>query len=283
MKTGLVMEGGAMRGLFTAGVIDVLMENGIKFDGAVGVSAGAAFGANYKSNQIGRVIRYNKKFCKNWRYRSYRSLIFTGDLYGAKFCYHEMPEKLDYFDIDEFVKNPMQFYVVTTDLVSGKPLYYELSDGKYNDLEWIRASASMPLASRKVKLDGHILLDGGITDSIPLRFMENKGYDKNLVILTQPYDYVKGSYKKLMPLIKLAYHKYPNMVKAIANRHDMYNAQTEYVKTQENNGSCFCIRPPEKLGVGALERDPNEMQRVYDIGRKEALNNLTGIIEYLNK
>ena len=280
---GLVMEGGAMRGLFTAGVIDVLMENGIKFDGAVGVSAGAAFGANYKSNQIGRVIRYNKNFCKNWRYRSYRSLIFTGDLYGAKFCYHEMPEKLDYFDIEEFQKNPMDFYVVTTDLNTGKPHYYLLSDGKYNDLEWIRASASMPLASRKVKLEGLTLLDGGITDSIPLKFMEDKGYDKNLVILTQPIDYVKGSYKKLMPIIKLAYHKYPNMIKAIAERHEMYNAQTVYVKEQEDSGKCFVIRPPHPLGVGSLERNPDKMQEVYDIGRAEATKHIDEIKKYLDK
>lgn len=282
MRKGLVLEGGAMRGLFTAGVLDVFMENGITFDGAAGVSAGACFGVNLKSHQPGRTLRYNKRFCRNWHYRSYRSLLLTGDLYGGDFCYHELPDKLDVFDTETFAKNPMEFYAVATDCVKGEPVYHLLTDGAYEDLEWIRASASMPLAAKVVRIGDKFLLDGGITDSIPLKFMEEKGYDRNVVILTQPIDYVKHSYKKVMPLVKASLHKYPGVINAIARRHLMYNGQTTYIKLKEDAGEIFVIRPPEALNIGALEKDPLQMQRVYDIGRKAGTEALSAVIEFLN-
>ena len=271
-----------MRGLFTAGVLDVFMENGITFDGAAGVSAGACFGVNLKSHQPGRTLRYNKRFCRNWHYRSYRSLLLTGDLYGGDFCYHELPDKLDIFDTETFAKNPMEFYAVATDCVKGEPVYHLLTDGAYEDLEWIRASASMPLAAKVVRIGDRFLLDGGITDSIPLKFMEEKGYDRNVVILTQPIDYVKHSYKKVMPLVKASLHKYPGVINAIARRHLMYNGQTTYIKLKEDAGEIFVIRPPEALNIGALEKDPLQMQRVYDIGRKAGTEALSAVIEFLN-
>ena len=266
MRKGLVMEGGALRGLFTTGIIDVFMENGIEFDGAIGVSAGAAFGCNYKSRQIGRGIRYNKNLARDWRYKSYRSFITTGDLFGGEFCYHTMPKSVDLFDTDVFESNPMEFYAVCTDVESGKPHYQKLTKGDDYDCEWIRASASMPLASKLVNIDGRVYLDGGITDSIPLKFMEDAGYDRNIVITTQPLGYTKKPYK-IMPVIKAKYHKYPNMVHAIATRHNMYNAQTSYIMEREKAGACFVIRPPEALNIKPMERDTAEMDRVYDMGR----------------
>lgn len=281
MKKGLVLEGGAMRGLFTAGILDVLMENNVEFDMAVGVSAGAAFGCNYKSRQIGRVIRYNLRFAKNWHYRSWRSLFLTGDLYGGDFCYHELPEKLDLFDYDTYRSNPMEFYAVVSDMETGKPLYKRLDTADYNDLEWMRASASMPLASKIVKVDGKKLLDGGITDSIPLAFAEEQGCDKSLVILTQPADYVKHAYK-IMPIIKAALFKYPNAVEAIRTRHDMYNAETAFVQKRAKEGTAFVLCPPRALGVSALENNPDKLKEVYDLGREVAQNNLAKIIDFLN-
>ena len=191
MKYGIVLEGGAMRGLFTAGVTDVLMEEGITFDGAVGVSAGAAFGCNIKSNQPGRAVRYNLRFCNDKRYCSKRSLIKTGDLFNAEFCYHTVPEKLDPFDFKAYETSKMEFYIVCTDVLTGKPVYHRSSKMDRSGLEWLRASASLPLVSRIVEADGRKLLDGGISDSIPLRFMESVGYEKNIVVLTQPRDYRK--------------------------------------------------------------------------------------------
>ena len=265
MGIGLVLEGGALRGLFTSGIIDVFLENNIRFDAAVGVSAGVIFGTNMKSGQKGRGIRYNLKYSDNWRYKSFRSLLLTGDLFGAEFCYHTLPTELDQFDTKTFREDPMDFYAVVTDVESGLPCYKKLTDGEYEDLEWVRASASMPLASRIVKIDGRKFLDGGISDSIPLKFMEEKGFERNIVILTQPEGYVKQPYK-IMPLVKTVYHKHPNLVKSVGSRHEMYNEQTSYVKTRENEGACFVIRPEEALHIKPTETNTNELKRVYDHG-----------------
>lgn len=281
-KQGLVLEGGAMRGLFTAGVMDVLMENGIVFDGIVGVSAGAAFGCNYKSGQIGRVLRYNTTYCQDWRYCSFRSLIKTGDLYGADFCYHELPEQLDLFDDEAFQKNPADFYAVCTDCESGEPVYKKIQSAQYNDLEWIRASASMPLVSRIVDINGQKLLDGGIADSIPLRFMENSGYANNVVVLTQPRSYRKKK-NSLLPLMKLALKKYPKVVDAMARRHINYNETLDYIRKQEQAGKVFVISPDEKLDIGRTEKDPDKLRAVYAIGRKAAEAKLSELKHFLHQ
>ena len=281
-KQGLVLEGGAMRGLFTAGVMDVLMENGIVFDGIVGVSAGAAFGCNYKSGQIGRVLRYNTTYCQDWRYCSFRSLIKTGDLYGADFCYHELPEQLDLFDDEAFQKNPADFYAVCTDCESGEPVYKKIQSAQYTDLEWIRASASMPLVSRIVDINGQKLLDGGIADSIPLRFMENSGYANNVVVLTQPRSYRKKK-NSLLPLMKLALKKYPKVVDAMARRHINYNETLAYIRKQEQAGKVFVISPDEKLDIGRTEKDPDKLRAVYAIGRKAAEAKLGELQRFLHQ
>ena len=268
MKTGIVMEGGAMRGMFTCGVLDVLMEEGITFDGAVGVSAGATFGCNLKSGQIGRALRYNKKYCTDKRYHSISSLITTGDIYNVDFCYEKLPYELDKWNLDSFQKNPMEFYCVATDAVTGKPVYYKCEKGDRKDIKWIQASASMPLVSRPVKIDGGVYLDGGISDSIPLKFMEKKGYDKILVIETQPKDYVKGK-QKYMPLVKLMLRKYPGMIKAMEDRYLMYNEEKRYIREKEEKGEIEVIRPLEPLNISAIEKDPKELERVYQLGRAE--------------
>ena len=281
-KQALVLEGGAMRGLFTAGVMDVLMENGIVFDGIVGVSAGAAFGCNYKSGQIGRVLRYNTTYCKDWRYCSFRSLLLTGDLYGADFCYHELPEQLDLFDDEAFQKNPADFYAVCSDCESGKPVYKKIISAQYDDLEWIRASASMPLVSRIVEINGQKLLDGGMTDSIPLRFMEQNGYERNVVVLTQPRAYRKKK-NSLLPLMKLALKQYPKLLEAMARRHIDYNDTLEYIRQQEEAGTVFVISPEAKLDIGRTEKDPEKLRAVYAIGRKAAEEKLAELKEFLHQ
>lgn len=280
MKKGLVLEGGGMRGLFTAGVIDVFLENGIAFDGMIGVSAGAAFGCNFKSRQKGRVLRYNVKYCRDPRYCSFRSLIKTGDIFGADFCYREMPKKLDVFDDDTYNKNPMKFYVVATDLASGAPVYRECPVSDDSCLEWIRASASMPLVSRTVNIDGFELLDGGAADSVPLRFFESSGYSKNVVVLTQPSGYEKGK-NKALPLIKFRYRKYPAFIETMAHRHEVYNATLKYIDLREKDGDVFVIRPERKLEIGRVEHDPEVLRDVYECGRLTALEKLNEIKEFL--
>ncbi|MDE5873496.1 MAG: patatin family protein, partial [Lachnospiraceae bacterium] len=222
MKKGLVLEGGAMRGMFTAGILDVFMENDIDFDGAVGVSAGAVFGCNYKSRQIGRSIRYNKKYCTDDRYVSLKSWITTGDLYGAEFSYHTLPKELDIFDTDTFSKSPMEFYVVCTDMLTGRAVYHKCTDGGENDIQWMRASASLPFAARPVELAGRVLSDGGTADSIPVKFMEYKGYDKLVVILTRPKGYVKHQ-TRMMPVMSKVLRKYPKFLSTMSRRYIKYN------------------------------------------------------------
>lgn len=280
MKTGLIMEGGAMRGMFTAGVIDVLMEAGVCFDGAIGVSAGAVFGCNYKSRQIGRVIRYNKTYCQDPRYVSFRSLLRTGDIYGEEFCYHELPDRLDPFDVKTYEENPMDFYVVCTDVETGKPVYHNCLKGDAEDIQWMRASASMPALSRFVNLDGHMLSDGGTADSIPVRFFESIGYERNVVILTQPEGYVKKP-NQLLPLLRILLRKNPALIQALENRHERYNETISYIKKQELSGNLLVIRPEAALNIGAVERHPEELERVYQLGRKEGEKRLAEVEEFL--
>ncbi len=281
MKTGLVLEGGAMRALFSVGVMDVMMEQHVEFDGAIGVSAGAAFGCNYKSHQPERALRYNLKYCRDPRYCSFRSLIQTGDLFGADFCYHEIPEKLDPFDEETFNQSPMEFHLVCTDLKTGRAVYHPCDEISPQTLEWMRASASMPLASRIVEIDGYKLLDGGIADSIPLRYFEQLGYTRNVVVLTQPPDYVKQK-NKALPLIRFAYRKYPKFIEAAARRHLLYNAATQYVREKARQGEVFVIQPEKALPIGHVEHHPEKLQTIYQIGRQTTLKNLEALKQFLN-
>lgn len=269
MKTGLIMEGGAMRGMFTAGVIDVMMEQGIDFDGAIGVSAGAAFGCNYKSRQIGRVIRYNTRFSKDKRYGGFRVLLKEGNFYSKQFCYEEVPLKYDVFDYDTYESNPMAFYIVCTDVDTGKAEYHKYENRHDHGLEWVRASASMPLVSQMVEIGGRRYLDGALADSIPVQYFESIGYDRNVVILTQPLGFRKKP-DSLLPLMKWYYRKYPKLVEAISTRHAHYNATLDYIAGREAAGGLLVIRPLEKLPIGRTEKDPEKLRQVYEIGRQTA-------------
>ena len=282
MKTGLILEGGAMRGLFSAGVMDVLMENNIVFDGAIGVSAGAAFGWNYKSQQPGRVIRYNTRFAKDPRYASFRSWLKTGNLFGAEFCYRTIPNELDLFDAQIFAQNPMEFYVVCTDLQTGKAVYQKCSQVDETCFEWMRASASMPVFSRVVTIDGRPLLDGGMADSIPLRFFEKIGYDTNVLILTQPDGYQKKP-NRLFPLIRLCLRKYPQAAQTMQHRHEQYNQTLAYIKQQESTGKILVIRPDTALSIGRVEHHTDRMLAVYQQGRRVAERRLDEIRSFLSK
>ena len=279
MKRGLVLEGGALRGLFSAGVIDVMMENGIDYDGVIGVSAGSNFGCNYKSRQPGRVIRYNVRFANDPRYMGLRSLITTGNLVGAEFAYHYMPLQLDVFDIATFESDPMEFYLVCTDCLTGEPVYYRMDKVNYDSLEWLRASASMPLVTRPVKVGGRVLLDGGISDSIPLKHFQSMGFDRNVVVLTRPRSYRKEP-TKLWPY-RLLMRRYPAITQAMARRHEMYNSQLDYVEREEQAGRIFVIAPEQDLPIGRVEMNVEKMNAVYNIGRETATALLPRLKEFL--
>ena len=279
-KIGIVLEGGAMRGMFTSGVLDVFMENGITFDAAVGVSAGATFGCNFKSKQIGRAIRYNLKYAHDKRYCSFHSLLTSGDLYNADFCYNLLPNRLDPFDYETYANNPMEFYVVVTDAETGETVYKKLEDCREKDMLWMRASASMPLVSRPVEIDGGKFLDGGITDSVPLEYFESIGYTRNVVVLTQPRDFIKQP-PKFLSLMKIILRKYPKIIEAVTIRHLRYNKQREFIFSREKEGKALIICPEKALGISRTEKDTNELKRVYEEGRRTAEKRLEEIKKFL--
>ena len=280
MKTGLVLEGGGMRGLSTSGFLDVLMGAGIRFDGMIGVSAGATFGCNFKSHQAGRALRYNLRFIGDSRYMGWRTLLRTGDLVAAEFSYHTMPTQLDVFDAQTFEAEPMEFHVVCTDVDTGEPVYKQLSHVDYDCMEWIRASASMPIVSRPVELEGKRLLDGGIADSIPLRHFQQLGYTRNVVVLTQPKGFLKKR-TRLMPILRVMCRKQPAIVSAMARRHEMYNAQLAYLQEQEQLGNILLIHPADTLPIGRTEQNAKKMHLVYDMGCAEAERRLQEIRNFL--
>ena len=280
MKFGLVLEGGGMRGLFTEGVLNVFMEHGITFDGLVGVSAGVLFGCGYKSQQPKRGLNCNIRFIGDPEYMGIRSLLKTGNYSSPEYAYHIVPTQLDPIDAEAFEKNPMEFYVVCTDVEKGVPVYHQLTKCDYEALEWIRASASMPLVSKPIELNGMKLLDGGMTDSIPLKFFQSKGYEKNVVILTQPQGYRKTP-SKGMYVFKIFNNGFPKITETMMNRHIMYNTEIEYITQQEKMGNTLLIYPDEKLNIGRVEQNKEKMLHVYELGRKKGLEILPQVLDFL--
>ncbi len=280
VKTGMVLEGGGMRGMYTCGILDVLMENHIYLDGMVGVSAGIAFGCNYKSRQPGRALRYNVRFAKDRRYSGFMSLLKTGNYYNAWFAYHLVPTHYDVFDYNAFEDNPMECYAVCFDVNSGQTVYQRLDHVDYDTLEWIRASASMPVVAKPVEVGGKLLLDGGLGDSIPLQFMIDKGYARNVVILTREEGYRKTS-EHGMWLMKPLLRKYPKVIQALEHRPALYNRQLQVVREQERAGNAFVFRPLKPLNVSRTTHDAREMNRVYQQGREEGLARLEELKKFL--
>lgn len=280
--TGLVLEGGGLRALFTAGVTDVMMEHGVEFDGLIGVSAGATFGCNYKSRQAGRALRYNLTFKDDPRYMGLRCLLRTGNLVSDEFSYHILPSQLDIFDDEAFSSNPMEFHLVATNAETGEPAYKRIDTMGYEGLEWLRASASMPMVSNPVELEGMKLLDGGIVDSIPLKYFQSLGYERNVVILTQPKGFFKKK-TKLMPLFHLFMRKYPAIIEAMSHRHEMYNAQLRYLEEQERQGRILLIYPDDTLPIGRTEQNEKKMLYVYNMGRKVGEEKLSQIQDFCSK
>lgn len=281
MKIGLVLEGGGMRGLFSAGVLDALLElKELSVNGIVGVSSGALFGVNYVSKQKERAVRYNKKYADDKRYMGLHSWITTGNAVNKDFAFYELPCKLDIFDNEAFKKAETDFYVVMTNVESGKPEYVLIEDA-FAQMEYLRATSALPFASKIIEINGKKYLDGGISDSIPIDFCESLGYDKIIAVLTRP----EGTYKedKLGFLYKLVYRKYPNLVNSLLNMATDYEKVLAKIKDLENKGKIFVVRPPEVLKIGRLEKNRDKIQKVYDTGLNTGLKELDNIVKYLNK
>ena len=280
VKTGIVLEGGGMRGMYTCGILDVLMENHIYVDGMVGVSAGIAFGCNYKSRQAGRALRYNVRFAKDRRYSGMMSLLKTGNYYNAHFAYNLVPRHYDIFDYNVFEDTAMECYAVCFDVKTGNGVYQRLDRVNDDFFEWIRASASMPVVAQPVEVGGRLLLDGGLADSIPLAFMMSKGYERNIVVLTREDGFRKTA-EHGMWLIKPLLRKWPKVIEALKKRPAHYNMQLQQVREQERKGTAFVFRPLKPLNVSRTTHDAAEMNRVYQQGREEALQRLDELKRFL--
>ena len=277
---GLVLEGGGLRAMFKNGILDVFMQNGIKFDAMVGVSAGVLFGCNYKSNQPGRALRYNIRYKDDSEYMSWKSLITTGDYVNERFSYHLLPYVYDPLDFDAYRNNPMKLYAVCTDIEKGCPVYREIEDAEGIGLKWMQASASMPVFARPVEIEGHHYLDGGITDSIPLKFIHKKGYRRNVVILTQPSDFRKKKAHVGLAM-KLFLGRYPKVAELMSRRHLMYNEELDYLHSELQKGDTFLICPDDRLDIGRLSLKEDKMRKVYEAGVRKARELLPEIKRFM--
>jgi len=283
MKIGLVLEGGAMRGMWTSGVLDTFLDNNIKVDGIIGTSAGGLFGVNYVSKQRERGIRYNKKYCRDYRYMSLFSLLLTGNIINKKFAFYKVSTELDPFDNEEFKKSKIDYYVTATNVETGGAEYFKITD-PFKDMEKLRATSAIPLVSKCVKIDGKKYLDGGVSDSIPIQKMEEMGYDKIIVVLTQPLDFKKKMInEKKQKIVKFVYKKYPNLIKSMYNRHNDYNETIEYIKKLEKSGKVFVIRPSKKLDIKVVERNPEKLEETYQIGIKDGNSCIKKLNKFLEK
>lgn len=280
MKTILVLEGGALRGIYTAGVLDALMDNRIKVDAVVGVSAGALFGINYVSNQRGRCLRYNLDNIHNKNYMGYYSFITTGNVMNEDFCFNKLVYETDPFDFKTFNNSKIKFYAVVTNLETGKPEYIEIKDAE-KDMDYLKASGSMPLLSKTVRINNKLYLDGGISDSIPIKWALKEGYDKIIVVETRHESYVKK--KTAVWPFKLRYRKYKEFINTISNRYKDYNETTKYIKDKEKTRKIFVIRPSKYIKIKHIEKNKNKIKNMYDLGYNDTDNRISLLKDYLNK
>ena len=280
MSIGLVLEGGAMRGLYTAGVLDVFLENNIKVDGIIGVSAGVLFGVNYLSKQKGRAIRYNKKFAKDKRYMGMRSFLTTGNIINKDFAYYEIPFKIDVFDEETFEKSNTDFWATVTNIETGEAEYLKLNN-VFEQMELLRATSAMPIVSEIIEIDGKKYLDGGVSDSIPVEKCKSMGYDKIIVILTRIIEYRKK--KASSTLAKIKYKEYPKLIETMENRYKKYNETVEKIIDMENKKEIFVIRPSKDLKIKRIEKDVDKLQAMYDLGVSDCKKQLEDLKEYIGE
>lgn len=267
MTTSLVLEGGGMRGVYTCGVLDYFMDSGITFPNIYAVSAGSGHAMSYLSNQRGRAVRVGTEYVNNWRYCSVRSLIFTGDLFGAKYIYETIPAKIDPYDYDSFNSSKMKLYAVCSSVDTGKAEYIRVEDAK-RDILYVRASSSLPLVSRIVKTPRGNFLDGGVCDSIPVRHALEEN-DRAVVVLTQPSGFVKEP-SSSQKMIEKRYKKYPEFVKAAVRRHEDYNESLDFIEEGIRNGKILAIRPSAPVGFERIEKDKAKLLALYERGYNDA-------------
>ncbi len=278
MLTGLALEGGAMRGMYTAGVLDVFLDEGIRTDTAAGSSAGAIFGVNWVSGQRGRVIRYSKRFNADPRYMGLRPLLLTGNLVSTKYAYGTVPRELDPFDDEAFRRDGRPFWAAVTDVQTGEAAYIRI-ESVFGQMDALRASASMPFVSRPVRLEDGLYLDGGIAAPVPWELLRRQGCARQIVVLTREAGYVK---KPVSPaLIRLCYRRYPALAALLKRQHEVYRGTLQALEAAQARGEVFLIRPSEPIAIARMEKDPEKLQHVYDLGVRDARARLDALKGFL--
>ena len=277
---GLVLEGGGLRGIYTAGILDVFAERGIEFDGVAGVSAGAIHASSYLAHQPGRGIRLYLTYSPTGQFMGFRSWFKTGDFVNYQFAYLDMCDRIIPFDYDALEASKTAFYIVCTNVENGQPYYHRAHSIRGPEMQALRASASLPLLSRMVEYDNLRLLDGGTADSIPVKFLRELGYTKTVVVLTQVAGYRKQP--QSMGLFKLLYRQFPGYLEAMCTRHERYNATLELIESLEKSGDIFVFRPSRKVPIHRLERDPRRILEMYELGRSDGLNRLNDMVKWLS-
>lgn len=278
MKIGLLLEGGAMRGIYTSAILDRFIENEIKVDGVMSVSAGALFGVNYLSKQKGRSLRYNLRFLNDDRYMGIKSLLKTGNIVNKEFAYYEVPFTIDPFDQEEYAKSGVDFFVTLTNLETGKAEYVKIKD-VFEQMEEMRATSAMPLVSKIIEINGNKYLDGGVADPIPFDALEKMGFDKIICILTRPKEYRKKNSSSF--IYKMAYRKFPKFIESWQKRSERYNSTLEKIDRLEEEGKIFVFRPSRKVKVSRIEKNPDKVKEMYALGIEDANNKMSKLIEYL--
>lgn len=281
MKVALILEGGGMRGLYTAGVLDFFLTKNITFDMVAGVSAGACNACSYLSKQPGRGAAVILDYIKEKEYMSFSNLVKEGSFFGMDLIFNKIPNHLNPYDYKTANTNPTAFYCVCTNVESGKPYYRRVINYR-SDMDYIKASMSLPLLSTILDIDGHKLLDGGVSDSIPIQFADDKGYEKQVVVLTQCRDYRKGK-NRLLPIIRRTYKEYPNLVKTLENRHIEYNKTLDYMYEKEKRKDCFIIQPKKAVNISRLEKSKEKLHNLYLEGYRDAQESYEELLQFLNK
>lgn len=280
-QAGLVLEGGGMKGVYTAGVLDFFLDKGLEFSSVYGVSAGACHMASFLSKQKGRAFAVDTDYLEGSDYCSVKSLLTTGDLFNVKMCYHTIPEQLNPYDYEAFNRYEGKAYSVVTNIETGEPEYLRIRDMK-KDIDMIRASASLPLVSRNVEINGKLYLDGGISDAIPLKRSIKDGNQKNIVVMTKEEGFIRRPASQLS-LVKVRYLKYPKVYECMAERHAVYNAALKFIEKQQENGQAFVIRPKKPSQVGRIEKDVKKLRALYEEGYQDARECFEEMMNYLEQ
>lgn len=279
-KVGLILEGGGMRGIYTAGVLDFFIDKNIDVDLVIGVSAGGCHAASYLSKQYKRAYHTNIDYINDKEYLSFKNLIKTGSIFGMDLMFNKIPNELYLYDYETFNKSKTKFIVVATNCETGNAEYFELKDMK-KDIAYLQASCSIPMFSNTVNIDGYKLVDGGVADSIPIQYALNQGYKKNIVILTRDKTYRKKKVK-FSTFIRNRYKKYPNLVKSIENRHINYNKSLDLVNSLEQKGSALIIRPKSPVKVSQIDKNIDKLTQLYSDGYNDAKESYNDIINFIN-